>query len=102
MLHNNPTYRKESEDTGLIESGYKFTDLKELSMAIHTIPGGRMVIDAGKKERVLIIKRGLAYAELEGRTYRLEEGVVLEIPKGRDVKILDSESQVEFYCIANN
>ncbi|QST03003.1 hypothetical protein IMZ31_20870 (plasmid) [Pontibacillus sp. ALD_SL1] len=98
MYHMQPTSRVEREDIGLIDSTYNFKDLKELSLNIITIPGGSASIKASKQERLIIGRKGLGVAIIDGKYHQLREDVVLEVRRGTDVTFTE-DSQVEFYLV---
>lgn len=94
MLYNKPNYKKEKVN-GFVE-GYKFTETSSIDLTIETNVGGWENIEVAKEDRVLYVLKGLGFAKIEGKTYRLEEGKVLEIPAGRE---LEMNGQIQFLCI---
>ena len=94
MYFDKPSYKKEKVNG--FEEGYKFKSVETIVLTVETNVGGWENIPASKTDRVLIIKKGLGFAKLQGKNYRLEDDVVLEIPSGVDVEM---SGQFQFYCI---
>lgn len=86
MLYKEPTYKKEKTN-GFIE-GYKFKETSSIDLIIETNIGSTNdSLEVSKDDRILYILEGLGYAKIQGRTYRLEAGKVLEVPAGREVSL---------------
>lgn len=94
MFFNKPSYKKEKVNG--FEEGYKFKTVTSIGLTLETNVGGWESLEASKEDRVLIVKQGLGFAKIQGRNYRLEEDVVLEIPSGTEVEM---NGQLKFICI---
>jgi len=95
MYFDKPSYKKEKVNG--FEEGYKFKTVSNIRLTEETNVGGWETLEASKTDRVFIVKKGLGFAKVQGKTYRLEEGDVLEVPSGIEVEM--SSSQLQYYCI---
>lgn len=103
MHYKRPTSKKEKV-SGFVE-GYGFKEVQTLDVTVETNAGGWENIDVSKEDRVLIAIKGLGYAKVNGKTYRLE-GLdhddidsypqMLEIPAGVEVEM---SGQLKYVCV---
>lgn len=96
MIYHKPTYKKEKV-TGF-EEGYKFKDVKSVNLTIETNVGGWENFEVSKDDRIIYILDGLGFAKIQGKSLRLEEGKVLEIPAGQEVEM---NGQLRFICVTS-
>jgi len=94
MLFSKPSYKKDKVN-GFVE-GYKFTQTSSIDLTVETNVGGWESIEVAKEDRVLYVLKGLGFAKIEGKTLRLEEGKVLEVPAGLEIEM---NGQIQFLCI---
>jgi hypothetical protein len=94
MLYKVPTSKKDKAN-GFVES-YKFKEISSIDLSIETIVGGWDNIDVSKEDRAIYILKGLGYAKIAGKTIRLEEDFVLEIPAGQEVEM---SGQLKYICV---
>lgn len=101
MFYHKPMFKKNlaDKDTGFTE-GYKFKDVTSMDLTVETIYGSakRIMMDTAQEDRVFYVLKGLGFARISGREYRLEEGSVLEVPAGYDVEL---SGQVKFISVSN-
>lgn len=96
MHFDRPSYKKERV-TGFVE-GYNFKTIETMGLTLETNAGGWENLEASKADRVLIVKRGLGFARMQGKTYRLEEDVVLEVPQG---VLVEMNGMFSYFCVSS-
>lgn len=97
MFYTKPTYKKDKVNG--FEEGYKFSDVSSLKLTVETNSGGWENVEVSKEDRVIYVLKGLGFAKIQGKTFRLEEGKVLEIPAGLEVEM---NGQLKFICVKHN
>lgn len=91
-------HANKKETAGGFEEKYGFKQVETIGLTLQTIVGGYENLDAVKFDRVIIVKKGLGFAKMQGKSFRLEENEVLEIPQGVSV---DLNGQLQFYLISS-
>lgn len=96
MYHTNPTTKTPTANG--YNEGYKFKEVDSLTMNTLSYSGGFDDIGPSKTDRLFIVKKGTGFATIMGKTHRLDEGAVLEVPASQSVEL--SSAQIIFYVIS--
>lgn len=96
MYFDRPNYKKEKVNG--FEEGYTFKHVETIGLTLETNVGGWENLEPSKFDRVLIITKGMGFAKIQNRTYRLDEQVVIEVPHGT---LVEMSGQFQFFCITN-
>jgi gentisate 1,2-dioxygenase len=96
MHFDRPNYKKEKVKG--FEEGYKFKHVETIGLSLETNEGGWENLEPAKVDRVLIFTKGWGSAKIQNRTYRFDEGDVIEVPQGVTVEM---NGQFKYFCITN-
>lgn len=98
MYFDRPNTKKEKVNGNGFQEGYTFKHVDTIGLTLETNVGGWENLEPSKSDRVLIITKGMGFAKIQNRSYRLDENVVIEIPQG---VLVEMSGQFQFFCITN-
>lgn len=90
----------------LVEMGYsqlkyygiKATNGQHVTVTQEKNEGGWKAFSFSSADRVLVVKKGVGFAKINNKTYRLEEEGVLEVPANT---LIDVSGPFEYFCVSS-